>query len=304
MVKFRARADGGAWQEFDETLPFNITTIDSVAVTDAQSIDVEPLGDTANAPAVNEWASVTGTTGSPTVNNYMHDGHEYDEYLFLGNGSITTTAGRVWVSWVGGAGSGGNVDAGSSGGGSGGDVLNDDDVTLTATTHDIIVGAGASNGSGSDTVAFGVTARRGGRGGSNTGTYSAPIDGGGAPQRNSGDPTAGAAHPTSGKGGDALRLGTNSGQKRSGGGRGAGGSGVDAASSGTAAGGPGVEVLINGSLIECGRGGSGKNNDTTANGADGVTYGDGGDGATSTSVGNNSSGGAGIQGCVVVRVRK
>jgi hypothetical protein len=67
-------------------------------------------------------ATVTGTTGSPTVNTNARAGKTI--YDFTGSGSITVgTAGTVEVLTIGGGGAGGSNQGG--GGGAGGYVYDD-----------------------------------------------------------------------------------------------------------------------------------------------------------------------------------
>lgn len=81
--------------------------------------------------------TVTGTTGSPTVDTSSVPG--YTIYTWTGNGSVTTTAGWAEVLVLSGGG------AGQTYGGEGGRILTGKQ-QFTAATHTVTVGAGAVGG--------------------------------------------------------------------------------------------------------------------------------------------------------------
>jgi hypothetical protein len=96
-------------------------------------------------------ATVTSTSGSPTVNNNSRAGKTV--YEFNGSGSITIgSAGYAEIAVIGGGGGslgnhepGGNTEIGGGGGGGGG-VHQDLNYFFNAESHTITVGAGASAG--------------------------------------------------------------------------------------------------------------------------------------------------------------
>lgn len=96
-------------------------------------------------------ATVTGTTGSPTIDTSSRPGKTI--YKFTGSGTITIgTAGIVEMLIVAGGGSGaGNYNSGQSygmGGGAGGAVLYKESQYLEAGTYTVSVGAGGATNSG------------------------------------------------------------------------------------------------------------------------------------------------------------
>ncbi len=99
-------------------------------------------------------ATVTGTTGSPSVDTTTRAGKTI--YRFTGSGSITVgTAGTAEVLVVGGGGAAGN------GGGGAGGVLYDAQRYLPSGTLTVNVGAGGSGGNGGGTYAYQVTGTSG-----------------------------------------------------------------------------------------------------------------------------------------------
>jgi len=95
------------------------------------------------SPAGVPKATVTGTTGSPTVNTNARAGKTI--YEFNGSGSITIgTAGSAEILVVGGGGGGGahNSNANPSGGGGGAAVIYNTNFVLPAGTLPVTIGAG------------------------------------------------------------------------------------------------------------------------------------------------------------------
>ena len=94
-------------------------------------------------------ATVTATTGSPTIDSSTRAGKTI--YKFTGSGSITIgTAGTAEVLVIGGGGSGGNTytTAYAAGGGGAGGYIYDTGVVLTAGTYTVTVGAGGAGSTG------------------------------------------------------------------------------------------------------------------------------------------------------------
>jgi hypothetical protein len=93
--------------------------------------------------SVNNWAGISGTTGSPTTDTIG----SATVYIFKSNGSITVDVdGIAHILLVGGGGRGGTGAAGNANGGGGGagGVLELTQAYLPAGTHDIRVGAGST----------------------------------------------------------------------------------------------------------------------------------------------------------------
>jgi hypothetical protein len=243
-------------------------------------------------------ASVSGTTGSPSVDTSSRPGKTI--YTFNGSGSITVaSAGLVEIRVCGGGGGGQgarNTQYEGAGGGGGGHVV-DTSAYLPAGTHTVTVGAGgaagagnvAANGDGSagspgfaSLVAryvaiggggggAGTKGGRGGSGGGGCGTY-----GGGT---NLGNPTGGLADAGQGNNGAV-----GSGLSTAGGGGGAG-----AAGSGTTGGAGLADSITGSSVTRC----AGGNAATGSGSPGGANTGNGGAGGLASSSSAGSAGGSG-----------
>ena len=96
-------------------------------------------------PASISKATVTSTTGSPTVDTTSRAGKTI--YKFTSSGSITIgTAGTAEILLVGGGGGGGQVAVQGGGGGGAGGYLYDTSAYLTAGTLTVTVGVGGAGG--------------------------------------------------------------------------------------------------------------------------------------------------------------
>ena len=90
-------------------------------------------------------ATVTGTTGSPTVDTTSRPGKTI--YLFNASGSITVgVAGTCEILVVGGGGAGGGTTSTTAPGGGAGGVLYNTEAYLSAGTLTVTVGGGATGG--------------------------------------------------------------------------------------------------------------------------------------------------------------
>lgn len=258
-------------------------------------------------------ATVTSTSGSPTVNNNSLPGKTI--YEFNGSGSITIgTAGYADIAIISGGGGGhagypsGFVNA-FVGGGAGGGVHSKTGYFFSAGSHTITVGAGGSSGgyfspgpTNSQRFAIGYP-------GSLSKIGETVVFGGGVGQ--AGNPayrddiglsTNGAVFVTTGgnSGGfsihpkasssNYLGVGGNGGTNTSGRGGGGGGGGASGGNGGSASnnafngnGGNGTTVNITGSAVVYGGGGAGE----------GSTPGNGGGGSANVSGTANTGGGAG-----------
>lgn len=266
-------------------------------------------------------ATVTSTSGSPTVNNNSRAGKTV--YEFNGSGSITIgTAGYAEIAVIGGGagGSGGYPQQFVGqffGGGGGGGVHSATDHFLSAGSHTITVGAGGSSGgnfnNGCDTgqrLAVGipgslskigqVVVGGGGPGGAGNTTHRDSL----------GIDTWGAVHPTTSAGNirgvivckasstNYLGVGGNGGNNasgRSGGGGGGGASGNNGGNGSNNAfngnGGNGTTVNITGNAVVYGGGGAGSGS-TPGNGGGGNEA-NPGEANTGGGAGTGSSGGSG-----------
>jgi hypothetical protein len=209
-------------------------------------------------------ATITATTGSPTVDTTSRAGKTI--YKFTGSGSITVgTAGNAEILLIGGGGGGGGNSVPCGGGGGGGFVYKSS-VYLPAGTLTVTVGAG---GVGTwDSGNYRADVKSGGA--SSVGDYVALGGGGGGTNisngarvgHNGGSGGGGA----NGTGGSALLGQGNNGVSTGGGG------GAGAAGSGTS-GGAGLASSITGTSVTYARGGTsgGTSNGAanTGNGADG-----------------------------------
>ena len=218
-------------------------------------------------------ATVTGTTGSPTVDTSSRAGKTI--YIFNGSGSITVgTAGFAEIMAIGG-GAGGTFSG--CGGGAGG-VLYDSNALLPSGTLTVTVGGGGAAGSAVDVTAFnGIS--------SLLGNYVAVGGGIGAAGSRSQDTEIGQPGGSGGGGinaaggpgitGQGNAGATGSGVFGGGGGAGAAGSGK--------VGGAGRQLSITGTATFYGGGGGGGNGDAGAGGS-------GGGGAGAAGTGNSGNG--------------
>lgn len=107
------------------------------------------------------WASVTGTTGSPTTGTYTDaNGVSWKFYRWASSGSVTTTAGIADILVVGGGG------GTSARGGGGAGAVRYGAFVFTSATHTVTVGGGGASGTpvgsnGSDSL-IGTVLRSGG----------------------------------------------------------------------------------------------------------------------------------------------
>lgn len=258
----------------------------------------------------------------PTGGNVTTDG-TYRIHTFTSSGTFTTAFNAgVELLVVGGGGGGAGTFAG--GGGAGGVVHDPSGATMTSGSYTITVGQGGLGGlgwqningmrgnTGTDSTAFGLTAKGGGGGGAFDYTYSnansqqqaqqGGCGGGGASvQGNMTDSARLGAASNQGNFSGATSYGTSGGngqsaaqlsQYHAGGGGGASQAGVNATSS-AGAGGAGQAISISGSSVTYAGGGGGSNQGGTA-GAGGA----GGGGAatnntTAAQGGTNGLGGGG-----------
>lgn len=232
-------------------------------------------------------ATVTATTGSPTVDTVSRAGKTI--YKFTGSGSITIgTAGTAEVLVVGGGGA-----AGGGGGGGAGGYLYNASAILPSGTLTVTVGAGGVktinyfNQNGNPSAIGYISALGGGSGGVNyssgTQTVGAPGGSGGGGGDNSSSVSAagGAGQLSQGNSGGA---GTNyAAGNGSGGGGGSGGAGGNASTNTGGTGGAGTANSITGTSVTYAAGGGGY---PIANAAGAANT---GNGATS-----NNTGGSGI----------
>lgn len=203
-------------------------------------------------------ATVTGTTGSPTIDTASRAGKTI--YKFTGSGSITVgTAGSAEVLIVSGGGGGQSSQTGQSytgGGGGGGGLTYDAAMYLPSGTYTIAVGAG---GTGADSATIG------GQSSMYNGQVFCVTPLGGGIRNGAGGSGAGGSAAGSIEVGGAARFGQgNAGGASiitpafsSGGGGGAGGAGGNGTSGAGGAAGAGVSLSITGSSISYGGGGTG-----------------------------------------------
>jgi hypothetical protein len=250
---------------------------------------------------------LTATGGTVTEINV--GGIDYKVHTFITNGIFEVTSGSGYVEYliVGGGGAGGPATLGAGGGGSGGDVVHVSAAAVSVNEYTVVIGQGGeatttSAGSGGNSTFLSSTALGGGYGGWALATNVAPIDGGGAGQRNAGDPTGGAAHPTEFSGGSAFRAGIALGQKNAGGGRGTGGNGGNATSDAAGVGGVGVSSSITGTAVVYGSGGDGGRNVAIGTPDDPTAPGTGGGGASQNGSAE-TAGASGGSGIVIIRYR-
>ena len=92
-------------------------------------------------------ATVTATTGSPTIDTTSRPGKTI--YKFIGSGSITIgTAGYAEVLCIGGGGGGNSSGQGGAGGGAGGVIYNTSALLYSGTSPITIGGGGANSNTG------------------------------------------------------------------------------------------------------------------------------------------------------------
>jgi hypothetical protein len=213
----------------------------------------------------------------------------YKIHTFTTSGTFTVTSGGsveyLLVAGGGGAGSGNNTNCG---GGGGGGVLASTGLSLTAQTYTIVIGSGGVASTGSDSTAFGLVAKGGGRSGITADVFGDAGGCGGGGSTKNPSPTGTGGTGTSGQGyagGAAYASPSFSG----GGGGGAGGGGASATSAGGGAGGVGMLSTITGTATYYAGGGAGHGGD----GYNNPVGGNGGGGAVDTSGTSNTGGGAG-----------
>jgi hypothetical protein len=253
------------------------------------------------SPAGAPKATVTATTGSPTVDTSSRAGKTI--YKFTGSGSITIgTAGLCEVLAVGGGGAGSSAGGSRGGGGGGGTVITDTAYYVAAGTHTVTIGAGGSayamgpatsNKMGNcgipTTLGTNLVALGGGSGSAGDSLVGLSGGNGGGESDNGGK--ASALLTTGFAGGNAFGLGRNA----SAGGGGAGAVGGDAiAGSNGGPGGAGVASSITGSSVTYGGGGGGCGNVSAgAGGAGGGGAGCKGDNPKSNGVAGTANTGGG-----------
>lgn len=246
-------------------------------------------------------ATITSTTGSPTVDTSSRPGKTI--YKFTGSGSITVgTAGTCEILVIAGGGSGGsgNVNVspttGGNGGGGAGGLLYDTSAYLASGNLTVTVGAGGASIDGfaapGNFSRVGTYYAIGGGLGGGTGSFGllrgvACNGGSGGGQYISNGATAGTGVTGQGNnGGTATGSGANGG----GGGGGAGAAGGNATTTAGAAGGNGSANSITGSSVTYAGGGGGGSRSTS--GGSGGT----GGGGTGGPIGGSASAGAGTAG--------
>lgn len=237
-----------------------------------------------------------GTESTIVVNNRV-----YRLHVFTTSGTLTVTKPFVgdYLLVAGGGSGGGVTGTGVRGGGGGaGEVIDEEDVSVSAGAHSITIGAGATgdtdNGAKGSDSSFGTidTAEGGGFGAS----VLPRAGGAGGCGGGAGADDGGAAYVggvgTQGDGGNAGVA--------AGGGGGAGGNGANGGAANGGAGGAGVSSDITGSSVTYGVGGDGADTTQNAAGAAGTANrGNGGEGAASTS--GSKNGGDGGSGYFAIR---
>ena len=273
------------------------------------------------------YATITGTTGSPTITSgTVIGGESFDIYTFTGNGSIIVgEAGLIDIHCLAGGGSGGagvsGNPSGNEGGGGGGGYFELTRI-ITSGTATITVGGGGAGatttsgiaGADSSVGSFGVA--RGGAGGCRHQSTVLPGGNGGGGSNVNGQ-NIGSAGLTLGN----IHFGLSGGNGGTtfGGNDGAGGGGGSNEAGGTGnlsvggKGGDGKATSITGTSVTRGGGGGGSRRSGSggAGGAGGGTAG-ASSGGTSTAASANTGGGsggagggsgAGGSGIVIVRVK-
>jgi hypothetical protein len=228
---------------------------------------------------------------------------------FTTSGSTTWTAPPLTTSIEylvvgGGGGGGGGYDTGSGGGGGAGLVLSGTLSVTPNSTYNIYVGSGGAGGIGNRT---GSPLETSGSSGENSyfNTIVATGGSGGYASRSAPDGTGlGGAIADSGTltGGGGGNGGGSAGTTNSAGGGGGNGSvGGTSVNNTPGTGGSGIASSISGSIVTYGAGGDGGRDNTNADGANGTANsGNGGVGASSVSF-DNSTGGTGGSGIVIIK---
>jgi len=260
---------GKIWREVSGTY----TLVHTTALAD------EPF----NSPV--QFAVLNGTNQKFTITNAAQTGLNF------------TASGTVRVLLVGGGGGGGR-DYG--GGGGAGEFEHVTSHTLESDTisYSVTVGAGGAGStvntdkgvSGGNSTFDTLTANGGGGGGSTNNVNGANGGSGGGGANASG--TGGTSTASGGLGNAGGTANTQAGA----GGGGSASAGSNASGTTGGAGGAGTSNDISGSSVTYAAGGKGGNN-TGGTGADGTNPGDGGGGGE----GSGASGGAGIDGIVIIR---
>jgi hypothetical protein len=262
-------------------------------------------------PSASPLIAPVATGGSTTTTVVGDTTYRVHSFTTAGSSAFTvTTAGNTGQAEyliVGGGGGGGGY---GGGGGAGGFLTGN--ISLTATTYPVVVGAGGargtqqytSGGNGGNSSVFGVTAIGGGGGGhynQNPGLSGGSGGGGGIAETsgsNGGDGGAGTAGQGN-NGGRSVGLRTSGVYRGGGGGGGAGGPGSDSYSTNNGGfGGPGILNNITGTATWYAGGGGGKSGQSTtgAPGGSGVGGNGGNDSTAATSPAQNtgSGGGSGV----------
>ena len=282
--------------------------------------------------AVSSVISYITATGGDSITYINVSGTTYKVHKFTTTGSnnfVVTSGGSADILLVGSGGSGGGTEAASyvyGGGGGGGQVIYQTNVSTTAQTYIISVGAGVTGTSGGDgtvgnsSTGLGYTAIGGGAG---TRKTDATNGGGAGSDTVTTHVSTAGTFPYKGGNGFGATLGSS---RASGGGAGSGGAGVNATSGGGGNGGPGVQNNIDGQNLYYGSGGGGSGisagqaYDTTGTlttattlgagrntaGAGGNVgssgqYGAGGGGAMTSSTATAYAGGSSRQGIAIIR---
>ena len=280
-----------------------------------------------------QWATATG--GDETIIYRDADGEFWQAHIFSTTGESTfevLTPGEVEVLVVAGGGAGGSGGGGgqprtAAGGGAAGGLIHTN-LTVSAGTHEVVVGAGGASTSGGgdgsqgadgeNSNAFGLIALGGGGGGASAHWTSADRDGraggsgGGGGAAGNGADGAGGTGLQGFNGGSGFGNGNNAG-RAGGGGGGAAANGGNASNGSAGDGGNGMALSITGqSVWYAGGGGGGRRGGGGASGGNGGGGRGGASGAGQPGTNGlggggggggdfNASGGAGGSGIVVVR---
>jgi hypothetical protein len=236
-------------------------------------------------------ATVSGTTGSPTIDTTSRPGKTI--YKFTGSGSITIgTAGTCEVLVVGGgaggAGFGTPQNVWGGGGGAGGVLYNTSSYVPTGTLT-VTIGAAAGGGYPNSSGNFSAIA------GQNTFSLVGGGGGGSSGGVTSQGSTTATANSITYNYGQGYAGGTNPTLNAySGGGGGAGGTGGNSTASAVGAGGAGYSSSITGSSVSYGTGGAGAQNGAVTSAVNGAANtGNGGNGSSSTGASVPGAGGSG-----------
>lgn len=239
-------------------------------------------------------ASVSGTTGSPTVDTSSRPGKTI--YTWTGDGSITVSTSGVAEILLQAAGAGGGQGSGTinCGGGGGGGQFESTTFYLPAGTHTITIGAGGAARSPGGDALIGtlVQAFGGGTGGGDSagaangyeGGYKGGSGGGGHCSTVARFYTGGSGVTNQGSSGGNGDTGGTAAGRGGGGGGGASAAGSNGTASVGGNGGAGKASSITGSSVTRGGGGGGARN----SGSPG-SGGSGGGGAGGTTTGTNGT---------------